>query len=492
MLIATVFGCAVGPDFHHLAAPATKSYTRASLPSSTASADVAGGNPQSIQLGAEIPGEWWTLFHSAQLNGLIEQALKANPTLQAAKAALRQADENAAAEGGYLYPSVGADVSGIRQRRLAYQKGTPHSIASPYTLMNASVSVSYTFDVFGGTRRQIEAYQAQSEYQLFQLEAAYLTLTANVVTSAVGKASLRDQIMVTNVMIKNQRELLEIVRNEFTLGGASEADVLAQQTLLAQTESTLPPLNKQLQIERDLLRILTGHFPSQDVADNFSLSALRLPESLPLSLPSQLVEQRPDVRGSEAIVHQASAEIGVATANMLPQFTISGSLGDFVGSGLNPAILAFSVMPQVSQPIFEGGTLLHRKRAAVAAYEQALAEYHAIVLTAFQNVADTLYALQSDAEWVRAQTAAATSASESLRVAKEQYQSGYIPYPTLVTAEDAYQQTTLSLVQAEASRYADTAALFQSLGGGWWNRTDVAATDRSTSTSNTTSLMGRP
>jgi NodT family efflux transporter outer membrane factor (OMF) lipoprotein len=447
------------------------------LPAHTASADVIGGAPQTLQSGADIPGQWWTLFHSSQLNQLIEQALKANPDLQAAQAALHEADENATAEEGYYYPSVVGGVSGLRERRVRYTKGDPNGFGTPYTLLNVGVNVSYTFDVFGGIRRQVEAYKAQAEYQRFQLEAAYLTLTANVVTAAVQEASLRGQIAATLDLIKDEREQLDIVRNEFELGGASEADILAQQTVLAQTEATLAPLKKQLEIERDLLRVLTGHFPNQDVGVNFDLATLELPENLPLSLPSQLVEQRPDVREYEALLHQASAGIGVATANMLPQFKIDAGLDTFAGAGMTPGAIAFSVLTGVAQPIFEGGTLLHRRRAAIAAYDEALAAYRYTVLLAFQNVADSLRALESDADYVKAQAAAERSASESYRVAREQYQAGYIPYLSLLAAENAYQQTLLTLVQAEASRYADTAALFQALGGGWWNRSDVLASD---------------
>jgi NodT family efflux transporter outer membrane factor (OMF) lipoprotein len=219
-------------------------------------------------------------------------------------------------------------------------------------------------------------------------------------------------------LIQDEQQQLVIVRNELHLGGASEADVLAQQTLLAQTQATLPPLKRQLEIERDLLRALTGHFPDQDLGEKFDLSALKLPENLPLSLPSQLVEQRPDVQASQALLHQASAEIGVATAATLPQFTINASFGTFAGAALTPGILAFSVLPGVTQPIFEGGRLLHQKRAAIAAYDQALAQYRYTVLGAFQNVADALRALESDADYVNKQAAADLSASESVHVAE--------------------------------------------------------------------------
>jgi NodT family efflux transporter outer membrane factor (OMF) lipoprotein len=477
LLAAAVSGCAVGPDFHPVAAPDVKAYTQDPLPAHTASAGVIGGSSQTLQPGGEIPGQWWSLFHSAQLNRLIDQALKANPNLAAAQAALRVTQETATAEEGFLYPNVSAGVSGIRERRLFYKTGVPHGISEPFNLFNAGVNVSYTLDVFGGIRRQVEAYQAQSEYQQFQLEATYLTLTGDVVTTAIQEASLRGQIAATRKLIHDERDQLVIVQNEFQLGGASEADVAAQQTTLAQTEATLQPLNKQLEIERDLLRLLTGHFPNEDVGENFDLSELVLPQNLPLSLPSQLVEQRPDVRQFQALLHAASAQIGVATANMLPQFTVSGGLSNYAAQGVNPAILAWSIAAGVTQPIFEGGTLLHRRRAAIEAYNQVLAEYRYTVLVAFQNVADALHALETDADALKADAIAESSASESLGLARDQFKAGYIPYLSLLVAENSYQQTIISLVQAEASRYADTAALFQALGGGWWNRSDAIASD---------------
>jgi NodT family efflux transporter outer membrane factor (OMF) lipoprotein len=478
VLAAVLAGCTVGPDFRAVAAPDVSRYTPKPLSLRIDSAaGVIGGASQMLQPGADIPGQWWNLFHSAQLDQLIDEALRANPNLAAAQAALREAQENVSAQQGYLYPSVSVGVNGLRERRLFYKTGVPEGISSPFNLLNSGVNVSYTLDVFGGIRRQVEAYKAQAEYQQFELEAIYLTLTADVVTTAIQEASLRGQIAATLKLINDERAQLKIVQNEFELGGASEADVMAQQTTLAQTEATLPPLNKQLQIERDLLRLLAGHFPNEDTGGNFDLSELTLPQNLPLSLPSQLVEQRPDVRQYQALLHVASAEVGVATANMLPQFTISGGLGNYAAAGVNPAILAWSVAAGIAQPIFEGGTLLHRRRAAIEACNQVLAEYRYTVLIAFQNVADALHALEDDADALKADAIAERSAAESFRLASDQYQAGYIPYLSLLVAENSYQQTIITLVQAEASRYADTAALFEALGGGWWNRSDVLAGD---------------
>ena len=344
LLIAMVVnGCMVGPDFHPLAAPTVSGYAPEPLPVQTASADVIGGSAQAFEPGRDIPAEWWTLFRSQQLNQLIAEAIAKNPNLQAAQAALRVAAEDVSAQQGYLYPSIVGGVAGKRERRLYYEKGVPSGVGAPYDLFNAGVDVSYTLDVFGGIRRQVEAYRAVQEYQRYQLEATYLTLTANVVTAAIQEASLYDQIAATLELEKDERDQLNIVRHEFDLGGASEADVLTQQTLLAQTDATLPPLKKQLEIERDLVRLLTGHFPSEDLGERFALKSIHLPEDLPVSLPSNLVEQRPDVRAYQALVHQASAEIGVATANMLPQFTIGASLRDYVGAAVNPAGLANNI-----------------------------------------------------------------------------------------------------------------------------------------------------
>jgi NodT family efflux transporter outer membrane factor (OMF) lipoprotein len=443
----------------------------------TPSADIAGGAAQNFVKGLDIPGQWWTLFHSQQLNNLIEQALKNNPNLQAAQAALRQARENVYAQEGSLLPAVSGTGTATRQQLSGAEYGQSSSGSFLYNVFNASVNASYTLDVWGGIRRQIESQQAQADYERFALEAAYLTLTANVVTAAVQEASLRAQIAATHEIIAAETEQLDIVRRQFELGGASGSDVLAQETALAQEKATLPPLEKQLEQERDLLRALTGHLPSDDIAVDFDMASLKLPTDLPVSLPSKLVEQRPDVREYEALLHEASAQVGVATANMLPQFTITAAYGSYSTSAsslLSPGTTVWSVAAGLTQPLFEGGALLHKRRAALAAYDQAGAQYRYTVLTAFQNVADSLRALQSDANSLKAQLAAERSANNSFEISSSQYRVGAITYLTLLNAQNSYQQTRINLIQALAIRYADTAALFQALGGGWWSRSDVA------------------
>ena len=468
--------CAVGPDFTPPPAPPAAGYTPESHPSATASSDVPGGSAQKFDLGRDIPGEWWRIFHSAALDDLIAEALKANPNLQAAQAALWQAKENLYAQAGKLLPQADANASAERQQfsPAAFGQAGPPDL---FNLYQATINVSYAPDIFGGERRQIESTAAQADYQRFELEATYLTLTSNVVTAAIQEASLRGQIEATRDIIRVETDQLGVVNNQFQAGAAARTDVLTQQSEVATAQATLPPLQKQLEQQQHVLLALIGHFPNEARPDRLSLAALRLPIELPLSLPSQLVEQRPDIRAAEAQLHQASAQIGVAIANRLPQITLSGAYG---AAALNtaalftPATIIWSAAAAGTQPLFHGFTLLHQQRAAEAAYDMADAQYRNIVLGAFQNVADALRALQLDAATLKAQRAALRAASDTLNLAEGQYRLGAIAYLTLLNAQRTYQQSRLAVVQAEAARYADTAALFQALGGGWWNRSDVA------------------
>jgi NodT family efflux transporter outer membrane factor (OMF) lipoprotein len=330
--------------------------------------------------------------------------------------------------------------------------------------------------VFGGKRRQIEASEAQAEYQRFELEATYLTLTSNVVTAAVQVASLRGQIEATQEILKAETDQLQVVRNQFDLGAAARTDVLTQESEVATTRATLPPLQKQLAQQEHLLLALIGHFPNAHRGDHLRLASFRLPTHLPLSVPSQLVEQRPDVRAAEQQLHQASAQIGVAIANRLPQFSLTADYGSAAlttATLFTPSTAIWSVAASGTQPLFHGFTLLHQERAAKAAFEAADAQYRNTVLTAFQNVADALRAIQIDARTVVAQQEAVRAASATLELSRSQYKLGAITYITLLNAQRSYAQSRVALVQAQAARYADTAALYQALGGGWWNRNDI-------------------
>jgi NodT family efflux transporter outer membrane factor (OMF) lipoprotein len=468
--------CAVGPDFAVPPAPQISGYTPEGHPAATTSADIAGGAEQKFDTGRDIPGDWWKVFHSKELDSLIAEALQANPSLQAAQAALWQAKENLYAQEGHLMPSLDANASVTRQQFSPAEFGQPGSPLI-FNLFQTTVNVSYTPDVFGGQRRTIEAQAALAAYQRFQLEATYLTLTANVVTAAVQEASLRGQINATLDIIKSETEQLKVVRDQFDAGAAAKTDVLTQQSEVATTQATLPPLQKQLEQQRHVLLALIGRFPNDAHNDHITLMSLRLPTDLPISLPSQLVEQRPDVRAAEEQLHQASAQIGVAIANRLPQFTLTGDYGSAALSTaalFSPSTLIWSAAASGTQPLFHGFTLLHQQRAAEAAYDQAGAQYRSTVLAAFQNVADALRALQFDAATLKAQRTALRDASETLDLARGQYRLGAITYLTLLNAQNSYQQALLAVVQSQAARYADTAALFQALGGGWWNRADVA------------------
>lgn len=473
-----VAGCAVGPDFERPSAPNVSGYTPETLPAETASADGASGEAQRFVQGLDIPGEWWTLFHSEPLNALVRRSLKANPDLQAAEAALRVAKENVYAQEGAYYPNISANSSASRQK-VANDVSSPASSGATYvSLYSASVNVTYSLDVFGGTRRQTESFEAQAEAQRFQLEAAYLTLTSNVVGAAVQEASLRGQIAAEEKIVAIETEMLDLLHRQHDLGQAAEADVTAQEAALEQAQQTLPPLRLQLAVQRNLLTALSGNFPSDAPIETFKLSDLQLPKSLPVSLPSKLVEQRPDIRAAEANLHAASAQIGVAVANRLPDISLSasdGSIAEKFGQLFTPGTGIWSLAGSLTQPLFDGGTLLHTQRAAEAAYDEAAAQYRSTVLSAFQNVADALRALQFDAENLKIAAASERTAAKSLNFARARQKLGDISHFDLLNAEQTYQQALVMLAQAQANRYADTTALFQALGGGWWNRKDDAA-----------------
>jgi NodT family efflux transporter outer membrane factor (OMF) lipoprotein len=472
-VVAVLSACAVGPDFKRPAAPQAQRYTPEELPAHTTASEGPAGAAQTYALGGDIPAQWWTLFRSDKLNALVDQALKGSPDVAAAQAALRQAHENALAQRSGLLPAVDATGSATRQKISGAAFGQPEAGAVIYSLFNASVNVSYTLDVWGGVRRGIEAQEAQAEYQNFQLEATYLALSTNVVTTAIQEASLRAQIQATEEIIAADQRQLDTVQRQLALGGVSRLDVLTQQTQLANEIAALQPLKKQLQQNRDLLAVLLGQSPDQGLPEEFVLDDLKLPEDLPVSVPARLVEQRPDVRAQQALLHQASAEIGVATSNMLPQITLTGAYGgtstqfsDLFKSGSN----VWNVGAGITQPIFHGGELLHKKRAAVAAFDQALATYRGTVLTALGNVADTLYALDADATTLQQLDTATQAAADTLRVSRVRYEAGSISPLELLIIQRTYNQTRIAQLRAQAARYADTAALFQALGGGWWNR----------------------
>jgi NodT family efflux transporter outer membrane factor (OMF) lipoprotein len=474
----------VGPDFKVPAAPETAGYTKGTLPARTASTDTALGESQRFQKQKDISDTWWQLFHSRALNSLIEKSLEANPNLQSAMAALRVAKFNVYAQEGHYFPTVQANYNPTRQETASVLSPVLNNTLqsqNPFNLFTAQVLVSYTPDVWGLNRRTVESLQAQTDNQRFAVEAAWLTLTSNIVVAAIQEASLRGQIEATHRIIDINKKMLDILRKQFETGYANRSDLAAQEAALAQVEATLPPLQHQLAIQRDLLTALAGRFPNDQPPETFRLAEMKLPVDLPVSLPSKLVEQRPDVRQAEESLHAASAQVGVAIANILPNFTITGNRGymsNQMANLISSPNIFWNVAANATQTVFDGFTLINQARAASAAYEEATWSYRNAVIGAFQNVADTLAALETDATALKAARNFERAAKISLDLAQQQMQTGNANVLLLLTAQQTYLQAVIQVVQGQANRLSDTAALFQALGGGWWNRDRPPATEQ--------------
>lgn len=463
-------GCAVGPDFHAPAAPTTSRYTYGEQPARTVeAASGAAGAAQSFAAAEAAPRTWWTEFGSDTLNRLVDEALRRSPTLDAARARLVEAQESYRSRAGEtMLPAVDASFSATRQKIDPASFGLSSvPSAGPFTLYDASVSVSYLFDVFGANRRALEAMRADVDYDAYELEAARLALAGNVVASAIRRASLQAQIALTKRLERQQVRQLEVTVARQAAGGVSEFDVRAQRILLAQTSASLPPLALQLAQSEHRLAVLIGVPPAEANLADIALDALRLPETVPLTLPSTLARERPDIRAAEALLHRASANIGVATANLYPQFSVTASAGsqrthivDILDS-----FNVWSLGARLTQPLFHGGALRSQRRAAIAAYDAALGDYRQTVLGALQQVADTLRALESDARTLREREGAAGEAQANADIAGKRYGAGGIGQLQLIDAQEKLLSTLLERTKAQADRLADTAALYQALGG---------------------------
>ncbi|WP_423064089.1 efflux transporter outer membrane subunit [Candidiatus Paracoxiella cheracis] len=487
----TLVGCEVGPDFHSPAPPKTTSYTKLPLPKITASVPEAGnpGKAQYLKLGQDIPAQWWHLFHSPAINALIRTGLANSPTLASALATLHQSQQLLRATiGNLLFPSIDLEALAERTRTSSLGFGVSSGSSalgnaantntvggntpSVFSLYYTAATVSYTLDIWGGLRRQVEAMRAQVDLARYQLIAAYLSLTSNIVTTAITVATLQEEIHATRELIKETAQQLQIVKEQLKLGGASAEDVLIQETQLSQTEALLPPLQVQLAQARHALAVLVGQLPSQSHLPVLQLNLVNLPAKIPISVPSKLINHRPDVQQAEALLHEASANIGVATANLLPQINLSAGYG-YLSTSLNtlftPTNNLWSLAADLLQPIFHGTALIAQRRAAIDAFEAACQQYQETVLTAFQNVADALRALEIDAREYKAQQKAEISARSTYIVTKNRFKLGGKNYLDVLIAEQAYQKTRINRIKAEGQRFNDTAALFQALGGGWWN-----------------------
>lgn len=470
-LALALAGCMVGPDFSSPEDGDIERYTAEPLPKKTVT---AAGKAQHFIERNDIPAQWWQVFHSPALDQLIREGLENSPTLAIATAKLRQAQENVNQQfGSTFYPTIDGNLAVTREQINFQSFGiTAFPNPPPFTLYNAGVSIAYTFDIFGANRRQLEALVAMVDYQRFELIASQLTLAANIVTAAINSASLSAQIKTTEQMIALQEKQVDVTARRYRAGGVAHIDVVSQSSQLAQTKSTLPPLQRQREQVRNQLAIYVGKAPSEITLPDISLDDLHLPTELPVSLPSALLRQRPDIQAAEALLHQACANVGVATANLYPTITLTGNFATestSVGKLFSAGTGAWNIGPGLMQPLFHGGALRAQRRAAMAALEQALAAYQETVLHGFQNVADTLKALEFDAKTLQAKTIAATKAQERYAITTKLYQSGGVSYIALLDAEQQYYQTLLEQDQVRANRFADSAALFQALGGGWWN-----------------------
>lgn len=473
-------GCAVGPNFETPAPPGVTSFLVGTAKDPAGADQVPG---QKVERGGEIPPQWWELLRSENLDRLVQDGITHNSDLSAAEAAVRVARANALAQRGSLFPSVSAELDASRQRiPIAIDPDTGEaSSPSRYSVVTRQVSVSFVPDVWGGTRRQIESADAEAESQAFQREGVYLTLASNIALAAIEEARLRGQIAATNRIITLQLDLLRVLRRQYEQGHIALPDVVTQETAVAQARLLLPSLERELGQQRNLLAVLTGRFPSEARLPTFQLASFKLPRKLPrklpLSLPGDLVRQRPDIRMAEANLRAANAGIGAAIAERLPQITLSASTGKSWSNApdLSPGGVFWSLGNNVAQKVFDAGALAHKQRAAEEATNQPIAQYRSTVLTAFQNVADVLRALQSDARMIEAAGAARKSAQQNVDLVRRQVEQGQVNIPMLIEAQRAYLETSLAYVDAQASRIADTVALFQALGGGWWNRPELNA-----------------
>jgi NodT family efflux transporter outer membrane factor (OMF) lipoprotein len=468
--IATMLGgCAVGPDFVRPAPSDTDRYTREAQPEATVAAD---GQAQHFTPGAAIANDWWRLFGSTQMDALVRQTISNNPTLQAAEASLRQSQDNLRAGYGLYSPQGQAGVTASRQLSAAplEQSGLQTS-GNVFNLFTASGTISYTFDAFGGKRRTVEGLRAHADSQRYETKAAYLTLSANVVNTSIARAGYAAQIRATEELIELEKQQLHLAETQFQSGTAPYSTVLSVRSLLAGNQALLAPLEQNASQAEHLLATLEGVVPSKATLPDIDLAALSLPMDLPVSLPSDLVRQRPDILSAEALMHVASANIGIATAAMYPSISLSGTYGGASTTLANLSAVSkfWSIGPTVTTPVFQGNSLWYVRRAAIDAYQQSQANYRQTVLGAFEQVADSLKALEHDAEGLQAQVAAKRAAGEALTLLQVNYLAGLVAFPDVLTADVQFHETTIAYLQAVAQRQQDTVALFVALGGGWWN-----------------------
>jgi NodT family efflux transporter outer membrane factor (OMF) lipoprotein len=471
LLVATFLagvGCAVGPDFVRPEASPDAGYSVAPTPTTSV---VADGMSQRLVLQQKLAADWWRVFSCPSLDAVVAEAIAHNPTVEAAQASLRRSEDNLRAGYGVFYPQLDAQAGLSRQQYNPRKLG--ESVPSTtFNLYTVSGSVNYTLDIWGGERRSVEALAATAEAQRYSLVGTYLILSSNVVNAALAQAGYRDQVLATEKLLELEKEQLSITQAQAEAGIVPEATMLALETTVASAEATLPPLRQRIDETDDLLAALVGRTPGEWKQSSFALRDFTLPAELPLSLPSELVRQRPDVLTAEAQLHSANAQIGVTTAAMLPNITLSGTFGLASTSGtqlFSPASVLWGLGAGLTQPLFHGGTLWYQNQAAIDARDQAAANYRQTVLAAFQQVADTLRSLEHDAQALEAQSRAVKAAREALQLININYQTGTANYLQVLVADTQFEQAELGYIQAKTQRLQDTVALYVALGGGWWN-----------------------
>ena len=468
LLIAGLTGCTAGPDFQRPSVSDVARYTTTAMPDRTASAATPFGTGQRLVERLPIDTQWWRSLGSPALDALIVEALEANPTLAAASASLRQAQElQAARSGSTQYPQVDVALGAQRQQFNPSSQGLSGD-AREFGLFNTSVGVRYNLDLAGGNRRALEALAARTDYRRFELTAARLTVAGNIATAAITRARLAAQLDLIGEIVQAQDEQLQLARERVRIGQASPDEVLSLQAQVEQTRAELPTLRKQLQQTEHLLSVLAGRAPGAGSIPPFTLTDFTLPVELPLVVPSQLVRQRPDIQAAEALLHAANADYGAAVAKLYPQLSLSANLGSqalTLGALFGSGTALWSLVGQLTQPLFNPA-LPAEKRAALAAFDVAAANYQQVVLDSFRSVADALRAVENDAQSLAALAAADAAAQASLQSVERQYKLGAASYLQLLIVQQQALQSRRGLTAAQAQRLVDSVAVYQAIGAG--------------------------
>ena len=459
-MLALLSSCTVGPDFEEPPAPTSLHYDQSAENQLAATGGTVG--VQHISFDRKVSGDWWSVFGSPKLDEVMHRAIDGNLDLAAADATIAQAAEAVKSAKGGLYPQVDYGARIARQRTLY---APPPWTTSLYAI---GPQVSFDLDIFGGTKRLVEQHAALEDLQKRRFEAAYLTLTGDVASQAFAMASARAQINAVQLLLADDRKNLELVRKAHITGSVTQVDVSLAENQLAQDQTLLPPLAQQSDAAHHALSVLAGKGPADWLAPDFDLGDFKLPPELPVSLPSELAHDRPDIQSAEAELHAASALIGVATANLYPHLTLSASVTEAAagpGSLFEAGSTLWNIGAGLAGPIFHGGALEADRRAAIDGYKVALADYQQTVVSSLGQVADVLQAISHDAEGYAAQDRALAAAYRSLQLSREGYRQGETGVLQVLDAERAYQQALLGHIRAETARYLDTTELSVALGG---------------------------